>query len=330
MKLFFCTLFDSKYLSRGLAMYESLKQHCPDFQLYIFPFDEKCFSVLQKMNLPNVTLISLKDFENEELLKAKSNRSQIEYCWTCSSSTILYVLEKYKTEHCTYIDSDLYFYSSPEVLVDEMKNDSALITEHRYTPKYDKSKISGKYCVQFITIKNDERGLRVLNWWRNACIDWCYNRSEDGKFGDQKYLDDWTKRFEGVHVLQHLGGGVALWNVQQYQLENKNQRLFGKEIKTGKEFPIIFYHFHYLRFYNNGLIDLGRYTFPDGLKDFFYLPYLSHLEKVKKQIQQIDHSFDPHGPVLPRRDWFTPFRYLLRKFQHTYNIYKKEELLYQR
>lgn len=59
---------------------------------------------------------------------------------TCSSSTILYVLDNYDVDHCTYIDADLYFCASPQILLDEMdESESVLITPHRYTPQYDQS-----------------------------------------------------------------------------------------------------------------------------------------------------------------------------------------------
>lgn len=40
--------------------------------------------------------------------------------------------------------------------------------------------------------RNNQQGRKVLTWWRKACLEWCYNRFEDGRFGDQKYLDDWA------------------------------------------------------------------------------------------------------------------------------------------
>ncbi len=47
----FCTLFDSRYMSRGMAMYESLKKHCNNFHLYIFAFDDPCYNFFKKMHL---------------------------------------------------------------------------------------------------------------------------------------------------------------------------------------------------------------------------------------------------------------------------------------
>lgn len=133
----FCTMFDSSYLSRGLAMYESLKEHCNDFNLYIVAFDDKCLEVLKTLNLSNVHVLALNDFEDKELLDVKPTRTLDFYRFTCTPSVILYIIEKYNAEVCTYIDADLYLYSSPQVLLDELRDNSVIITEQRFTPKYD-------------------------------------------------------------------------------------------------------------------------------------------------------------------------------------------------
>ena len=214
----FCTLFDSRYISRGLALYESLRRHCENFHIYFFAFNDECYRILSKLALKGSTVISLCEFEDEQLLAAKATRSSMEYCWTCTPSIIRYTLDTYNLASCTYLDADLYFFGRPELLLDELRDNSVMITEHRYTPCYDKSKKSGKYCVQFMTFKNNGAAKKALNWWRDACNDWCYARHENGKFGDQKYLDDWLERFEQVHVLEHPGGGLAPWNIQQYYI----------------------------------------------------------------------------------------------------------------
>lgn len=284
----FCTLFNINYLSRGMAMYESLEKHCKSFKLFIFAFDDECYSILKKLNYKNCEVISLEQFEDQKLLEVKNHRSKGEYCWTCTASTILYVLREYEVEECTYIDSDVYFYNSPEILIEEVGQDSVLITEHRYTPRYDRTQMSGKYCVQFMTFKNDERGVEALKWWREACIDWCYARAENGKLGDQKYLDDWTKRFKGIHELKYLGGGVAPWNVQQYIFKANNNKISGIEKKTNDEFNLIFYHFHSLIFYSDKTVDFtSGYKLERNVKKLIYMPYLIHLLKIDKKLKEM-------------------------------------------
>ncbi len=324
----FCTLFDSNYLSRGLTLYRSLESVCNDFHVYIFAFDDKSCNVLKQLNLPKATIISLNEFEDAELLTIKPSRSRAEYCWTSTSSTILYVLKKYHVDMCTYLDADMMFFESPKALFDEMGNASIMITEHRYTKRYNKEALSGIYCVQFISFRNDERGLTALHWWRERCLEWCYARFEEGKFGDQKYLDDWTTRFEGVHVLQHLGGGMAAWNVQQYDVFEKNGRLCGKEIVSGNEFPIIFYHFHYLKYLGKEKIELARRILSDTVLQLLYSPYINKLEAAKKEIGKIDSSFDPHGAGKNTINWKTPILFVYRKLFGIYNIYPVEKFLH--
>ncbi len=321
----FCTLFDSNYLAKGLAMYLSLKEQCDNFHLYIFPFDDLSHNILKKLELQNVTIISLAEFEDKDLLRVKKERTKAEYCWTSSSSTILYCINNFKLDNCTYIDADLYFYSSPKPIFDEINDKSVLITSHRYTPKYDRSKRFGKYCVQFVYFKNDEFGLKALNWWRNACIEWCYNRVEDEKFGDQKYLDDWTTRFENTLELKHLGGGVAPWNVQQYKFKKTENAIIGTEIISNNNFDLIFYHFHYLRFLKNERIDFGSYKLTGNQIDLIYRPYLKALKNAELMISKIHKVEYPQGIAAEIPCWKKVTRWIKFGFKNSINIYKTNE-----
>jgi hypothetical protein len=291
----FCTLFDSNYLSRGLALYESLCASCPAFHLYVFAFDDNSYNFLVQKNYRHITPVSLKEFEDDELLKIKPSRTAAEYCWTCTPSTILYCIKRYNLSSCTYLDADMFFYNDPSVLIEEMGNKPVLISEHRYTKLYDQSARSGIYCVQFMCFKNTEQGMRVLQWWRNACLDWCYAYYEDGKFGDQKYLDNWPAIFEGVHVMQHEGGGLAPWNLQQYNFAIHGKDRFAINKKTKKKFPVIFIHYHGLQFYTNGYVTLcpPLYEINEYEKMNFFIPYVLKLREISIALNGV--GFDPNG-----------------------------------
>ncbi|MBK8398692.1 MAG: glycosyl transferase [Leptospiraceae bacterium] len=323
----YCTLFNSIYLTRGLALYESLKKHSAAFHLYIFAFDDRCYQLLKKLNLSNATIISLQEFEDEALLKIKNSRSVGEYCWTCTPSSIKYAIETYRLTHCTYLDADLYFFSDPSTLIEEMDSNSVSIIEHRYTPDYDQTKASGKYCVQFMTFKNDDNGMIVLNWWREACIDWCYARFENGKFGDQKYLDDWTKKFEGVYELKNLGGGVAPWNIQQYQLFNNDNQILGVELSSKKEFNLIFYHFHMFKFLEYNQVDLGYYKFTEQHIEIIYKPYIVHLYKIKMLISEYDSTYDYQGTEKKMVNLISKLKVLKRVLFGYYNIFSLKKFI---
>lgn len=277
----FCTLFDSNYFSRGITLYDSLEKSGIDFHLYIFAFDDACYNNLLRLNLKYSTIISLHDLEDEELLRVKPTRTKAEYCWTCTSTTVLYCINNYKLDNCTYVDADIYFYNSPKVLFEEIGSASIALTEHNYTKKYDQSKTSGKYCVQFVYFKNDQTSIEALTWWRDSCIDWCYSRLENGKFGDQKYLDDWTTRYKNVHVIENVGAGVALWNIQQFELINRSDnKLLLNFRKTGKEIDVIFYHFHGLKYLvKENYVEIlpTKLSITKEMLNVIYIPYIKSL-----------------------------------------------------
>lgn len=276
----FCTLFDINFISQGLVMYKSLLKYCnDDFMLYIFAFCEDSYKILKDLQLKNAEIISVTELEQKfpDLLSVKDSRTRGEYCWTCSSATILYCLKEFNLGTCTYLDADLSFFANPKILIDEIGDSSILLTEHRDAPIYDTKNICGKYCVQFAFFRNDANGLEALNWWFNACIGWCFNRIEDGRFGDQKYLDDWPTRYKGVHVLKHLGGGVAPWNVPQYKIYYNKNRIFVKD--NQQDVPIIFYHFQDIKPVDGNLIMDKSYKNSKAVKKLLYKPYIQNLIK---------------------------------------------------
>jgi len=293
----FCTLFDSNYLTRGLVLYESLKRCCPSFQLFVVAFDDKCYGILSQIRLPNLVLISLKEFEDEKLLEVKPTRSAAEYCWTCTPAIISYCISSFNLDACTYIDADMEFYMNPQIIIDEAKGDSVIITGHRYTKEYDQSDSNGIYCVQFMYFRNDKRGQDALEWWRERCLEWCFDRHEDGKFGDQKYLDDWPVRFKGVHVSEHEGCGVAPWNIQRYFAARQEDTLTIKRKDNGQEFPVIFFHFHGLKFFTDGVVSLSGslYELDPEVKNAVYYPYVERLLQMEKNLKTVIQTGNING-----------------------------------
>jgi len=290
MKRHFCTLFDKNYLYKGLSLYNSLVRHCPDFTLWILCMDEQTYEVLDKLHLEKARLIWRADFEDSELIKVKPTRTIAEYCWTCTPSLPLYVLQLEPTlDMVAYLDADLFFYSDPAPIYEEFGDRSIMIIEHRFPDHLKHLEVNGIYNVQMLIFRNNKQGRECLSWWRERCLEWCYYRLENGKLGDQKYLDDWTTRFQGVHVLQHVGAGVALWNAMRYTVSQKNGITYIDDQK------LIFYHFHAFTLVEGGGYKIGNndnYPLTPLKIELLYDPYVAGIYQARDQVKSIDKSFN--------------------------------------
>lgn len=259
----FVTLFDSAFLPQGLALHDSLERHAGKYTLWILCMDAELEQSLSRLHLPNARLLSLSAVETPELLRVKEGRSRAEYCWTITPFTPRFVFDVDATaERVTYLDADVWFRKSPTPMFGELEKSGkdVLITDHAYAPEYDKSATSGQYCVQFVTFTRSG-GEVVRKWWEERCLEWCFARFEDGKFGDQMYLDDWPERFAGrVHVLEHEEWTQAPWNATRFP--------YG---------TAVLYHFHGLRLLEERKVSLGEYSLPPAVVTNVYEPYLACL-----------------------------------------------------
>lgn len=274
----FVTLFDAAFLPSGLVLHATLARHAGPFRLWILCMDERVREQLARLALPGVELIPLADLEREvpELARVKPTRGKGEYCWTCTPFTFDAVFARDPSaQRVTYLDADLAFFRDPALLLDELdaSGKDVLITDHAYDPAYDTSREHGRYCVQFLTCRRTPGGRKVTAWWRERCIEWCFNRVEKGKFGDQKYLDDWPTRFAAeVHVLAQVRETLAPWNARMFLADGEPRR------------PV-FFHFHGLRIIDpaRAILYTGYRVGPEG--DRIYAEYLAVLNAALARLR---------------------------------------------
>ena len=234
----YVTLFDSSFLPSGLCLHESLTEHAPDAMLWVVCMDKKVEQQLEALNVKNLNIIPLESAENARLLSVKQSRSKGEYCWTMTPFAPELVFRVAPdAKRVTYVDADLFFFDNPKPFFDEFEKSQrkVLITEHAFAPEYARwEELSGRFCVQFLTFTNTAEALEVMHWWQDACIDWCYARMEEERFGDQKYLNKWPILFGNyIHILEQTNRTLAPWNIKFFARNNVAKP--------------IFYHFHSLR-----------------------------------------------------------------------------------
>lgn len=280
----FCTYFDAAYLPRGLALAASLRRHCPHAVLWVLCLDDRVGGLLRALGLPQVRTVELAELEagDEALSRAKADRSRIEYYFTCTPCWPRFLLRAHpEIGRITYLDADLYFFSSPEPVFAELEGRSVGVIEHRFAPQHAHMARNGRFNVGWVTFVRDAAGLACLEWWRERCNEWCFDRNEAGRYADQKYLDRFEELFDGVQVVAEPGANLAPWNLPRHRVEPGNlPRVDGR--------PLIFFHFH-------GLRRLGRFVWDPNLEYYgikptravrrcIFAPYLAELRASERRL----------------------------------------------
>lgn len=278
----YCTIFDSLYLSRGLVCYESLIRVEPEAHVFFFCLDQLSAEVIEGEGLANCTVLRPTEFQCAELLSVKADRSPGEYAWTVKPYAISYVFSQFDVGECTYIDADLYFLGSPQVISDRISDFSVLLTPHNFAPSYDTSVTNGVYSAQYITFRNDISGKKLLLWWKERCLEWCFATHEPGRFGDQKYLEFMAAQAKVV-ISNHLGL-LGPWNIERFAFSVYNNMMLVSEERHSDADPAIFYHFHGFKLINCVVYDVGGYPVRSRLICKLYATYAEELRSTNLRL----------------------------------------------
>lgn len=292
--LHFCTVCDYGYLSRTIALLSSLQAHCPDFRLYILCLDDQTYQWATQNSLDSVTPIHISVFTNydHELASTRNNRSIGEYACTCKASFMLYLLAHDQAlQSLSYLDSDLYFVADPNKIYKTLSKASIYITPHRYSHHLGFMRNrAGIYNAGWVHINRNESSLACLKWWREQSIAWCFHRLENGQFGEQRYLEQFAQKFEGVVEVTHNGFNLAPWNINDVTFTRRDGLLLANNDE------VVMLHFHGLKLLDNRKVDMGLRgcvaIVPDEVLKLVFEPYIQQL--LRFNISLKNHTFKHH------------------------------------
>jgi len=297
----FCTYFDQGFLPQGLALWRSLVRHDAEAVLWVLVLDAFTADLLRRLAEPSLRVVTLAEVEHSDLAlaAAKANRSRVEYYFTLSPCWPLWLLRtKTEIDRLTFVDADMLFFSSPQAIFDELGDGSVLMCEHGFAPFLKHYEKHGRYNVGVLSWRRDACGLACLAWWRERCLEWCFDRLEMDRYADQKYLEQWPQRFAGVVVCKHPGINLAPWNWmnRQYTLGSG-----GCAPVLVDERPLILFHFARFRtilgdrWWQSGQADYG--VMPSRLRQSIYGAYWQALTQAGVEIQKLEPTWRP----VPRR-----------------------------
>lgn len=243
-KYHLCTVSDYQYLTRGMALYESLISSGFDFNLYYLCIDEKSYFKLKSLNLKHIIVDYLNDIKSDDLTKRKNEifdgdytyKPYDDFCWVLASYYSNYLMQERQVSHIMYLDSDLFFYHSPQSIFDNIGDKSVGITPHRNMYLTNEQ---GFYNVGVIYFKNDETGRQVLKWWRDSVL--FKSCIEFSTYGDQKYLDNFIPKFGSENIKEIDTAYIAPWNLRLYVFDiflKTGEIIWGRDIEK-----VIYFHF---------------------------------------------------------------------------------------
>jgi hypothetical protein len=282
-----CTYFDRNYLPQGLALIRSLSRYSPEARLWVLCLDDVTQRILQKLDAPNVRLVTIDELieYQPELQRARDDRPTVQFFYACTPRLVQFVLDAVqRASGVTYIDADMFCFGPPRSIYEEASQSTVLIVAHR-SGNAEMEAENGRFNVCLVHFARDPEARKCLDWWAAATL-----RSTafgDGTFGDQKYLDEFPRRFTGVRILSNPDSTLAPWNIWRHSLERGPG---GDVIVDGR--PLAVYHFaRFLMIGQHLFMPIRRLWLSRVALELIYRPYMRATRSAYDEIRGIDRTY---------------------------------------
>lgn len=254
----FYTICSLNNISQAALMFDSVKGE--GIEKILFLIDEK--RDLDESVLDFEVIQVADTFKEHAELIEKYN--PFEVCCALKPLAGKWLIENKKAEFIFYGDTDLYFYQPLESIVQLLGKKTILFNPHFTESPDDYEKISeldlnltGLYNGGFYMFSSGEESKAMMEWWWSKTKEKGFNRSSEGMFVDQIWLNYFPLYFDNVHVEKHSGINMAYWNLHERKVQIEEIK------KTVGDQDLIMYHFSGFRLHRPDLISIHqtRYSF---------------------------------------------------------------------
>jgi len=298
-----CTLFDHRYLPRGLCMINSIRAHGGHQQVWVLCLSAECERALEDLALPNVHPLALRELERHipSLNTVKVQRKPIEYYFTCMAALHRYIFDTVPEANGTmYVDADIQFFANPNLVFDAIGEAPVAVIPHNFPPALrERFRRFGLYNAGWSAFRRTPEGMACLDWWLARSIEWCHDYVDGDRYANQGYLMHFKEMAPQTKILAQKGFNCAPWNIGGYDVREEN----GEILVDGER--LVFFHFHGLKlhygvFYFDSHRDYGA-PLTRLVRNRIYKPYVREMLVQERRVQNMLHTSNSavHAP-LPR------------------------------
>jgi hypothetical protein len=312
------TICSINYLSQAITLGNSIKDSNPEigYRIYLVDKLEGRTHVADEVPFPLIEIeeVPITDFEG---MYVRYNIIEL------NTSVKPFIIDHiFKSEehvkNIIYFDPDIMVFSSLDDLLENLNNNTAVLTPHLLQPSdnhpYGQPEknylLAGTFNLGFIGVARKSETFKFLSWWQDKLIHQGYGNNAMHLFYDQKWLNLAIVFFQNIYIEKSPGYNMAGWNLHEREITSKvnNSYIINKEHK------LAFYHFSGVKLNASDISIFSKYSFAER-PDLFDLINL-YRKSLRENNNEFFSGYKCHysqfykGPTIyyPRYHWITFYR----------------------
>ena len=235
-----------KYIPKARVLFESIREHHPDWVLHLALADELRAEIDLSAE-PFDELIPLDSLEIPHVRAWAFTHAIVELATAIKPFALRKLLQRDDCAHVIYLDPDIAVFSPLDDIVAALRESSVVLVPHQTDPESSVQAVidneicslkHGIYNLGFLGVSPTAEGQRFAQWWAQRLYHFCRAEIGNGLFTDQRWIDLVPAFFDDVGIVRVTRHDVATWNLTTRHLDGDFTRGF-----TVDGAPLGFYHF---------------------------------------------------------------------------------------